>query len=65
MAHTCPHCGLNCHCNGDIDDCCFDTPETEDNCNHCDGDLDELEDDDWQGWCVICGANPCECAESI
>lgn len=23
MAHTCPECGFNCHCGGDIDDINF------------------------------------------
>lgn len=21
MSHTCPECGVTCHCHGDIDDC--------------------------------------------
>lgn len=32
MVHTCPICGTTCHCNGDIDDCCFDFDEDVDNC---------------------------------
>jgi hypothetical protein len=37
MAHTCPDCGLLCHCGGDIDDIDFgdDTPEAA-VCTHCD-----------------------------
>ena len=37
MAHTCPDCGLLCHCGGDIDDIDFgdDCPEAI-ACKHCD-----------------------------
>lgn len=34
MAHTCPDCGCECHCNGDIDDICLDTPEEMNACRH-------------------------------
>jgi len=27
MAHTCPVCGMTCHCNGDIDDICIEYEE--------------------------------------
>lgn len=43
MAHTCPECGLTCHCNGDIDDLLFDE---ETFCLHCDRDYDYGEDDE-------------------
>lgn len=50
MAHTCPECGMDCHCNGDIGDCCFDDGKEQMNCTHhldpsCCGYEDELEDD--------------------
>lgn len=37
MAHSCPNCGMACHCGGDIDDIDFgaDTPEAI-ACRHCD-----------------------------
>lgn len=35
MSHECPVCGLDCHCGGDIDDCCFNWPEYVDGCTHC------------------------------
>lgn len=43
MAHTCPDCGLACHCGGDIDDMDFgeDCPAA-DRCVHC---ADTEEDD--------------------
>lgn len=53
MAHSCPECGLLCHCNGDIDDCCFDFEEDVIRCDHCEEeDADRYEDfsedaDDW------------------
>ena len=37
MAHTCPDCGLTCHCGGDIDDIDFgDDSEEAIACTHCD-----------------------------
>ncbi len=47
MAHTCPDCGVKCHCCGDIDDLVFGV---EYGCVHCetDGDRDENDDDDWE-----------------
>jgi hypothetical protein len=48
MAHSCPECGLLCHCRGDIDDCQTDGTEAELMCEHCDGcddDPTEAEDD--------------------
>jgi hypothetical protein len=46
MAHTCPECGQQCYCNGDIDDCCFDFDEDVMNCTHCDNVEDEdIEDE--------------------
>ena len=35
MAHECPDCGYTCHCNGDIDDCCFNFEEDIVRCKHC------------------------------
>ncbi len=43
MAHTCPDCGLMCHCGGDIGDCLFDFDEDVDQCKHCP--VHALEDD--------------------
>ena len=34
MAHECPDCGMVCHCNGDIDDCCFNFEEDVMKCDH-------------------------------
>ena len=34
MAHSCPECGQQCYCNGDIDDCCNDFGIDGDNCEH-------------------------------
>lgn len=34
MAHECPECGMQCHCNGDIDDCCFNFEEDVLKCTH-------------------------------
>lgn len=44
MAHTCPICGMTCHCGGDIDDICFG--ESDEFCTHCDYDEDESDPDD-------------------
>lgn len=44
MAHTCPECGMLCHCGGDIDDICFG--EADDYCSCCDSDDDGFEDDE-------------------
>lgn len=41
MAHTCPKCGLTCHCGGDIDDLNFGA---EPYCRHCDDKDDDEED---------------------
>lgn len=46
MAHTCPECGMLCHCGGDIDDCEFDGTPEQDRCGHCDGEEDRPYDDD-------------------
>ncbi len=45
MAHTCPECGMLCHCGGDIDDLQWgdDSPEAM-GCSHwkeCEGDEDD------------------------
>ena len=34
MAHECPECGQTCYCNGDIDDCCFQSEYYYIHCNH-------------------------------
>jgi hypothetical protein len=51
MAHTCPKCGLICHCGGDIDDLVFGEDPC---CEHCDTEdewmslnYDEDEEDEW------------------
>lgn len=44
MAHTCPTCGLNCHCGGDIDDINFGVHY---GCICCDGEDDWDEDEYW------------------
>jgi hypothetical protein len=45
MAHTCPVCGMTCHCNGDIDDICLDLEEDILACTHCPEDEDDFEDE--------------------
>lgn len=35
MAHSCPECGLTCHCNGDLDDLLFAGSPEEENCTCC------------------------------
>lgn len=51
MAHSCPECGMTCHCGGDIDDINFG--ESDQYCSCCDRD-DDGEDSDW--WvCEFCG----------
>jgi hypothetical protein len=47
MAHECPHCGLYCYCGSDIDDCCHNFPEDQNNCVHC--------------VCKTCGEEPDDC----
>jgi len=47
MAHECPVCGMQCYCNGDIDDCCFSFPEYVVNCTHCTD--EDYEDDGCNG----------------
>lgn len=44
MAHSCPECGLICHCGGDIDDCCFEGTPEERACGHCP--IDGYDDDE-------------------
>jgi len=51
MGHECPVCGLQCHCNGDIDDLFLDTPEAVNRCTHCPDEddnvsVEDFEDDD-------------------
>lgn len=49
MAHSCPECGMWCHCGGDIDDIECRTAEwVYKNCDCCDG----------EGGCEYCGAGP-------
>jgi len=44
--HTCPECGLACHCCGDIDDIDVGDEEAEDHCVCCaGGETDEEEYD--------------------
>ena len=45
MAHTCPECGILCHCRGDIDDCEMDGTEEQLMCEHCDEDESPCDDD--------------------
>lgn len=44
MAHTCPTCGMLCHCNGDIDDICFG--EADEFCDCC-AEKDDMEEDEF------------------
>lgn len=44
MAHTCPTCGLRCHCSGDIDDINFGPLY---GCGHCEEDEGEENEDFW------------------
>ena len=46
MAHECPECGQLCYCNGDIDDCCFNTPYAVDHCQHF-RECEDHEDDEY------------------
>lgn len=48
MCHTCPYCGMECDCNGDIDDIDVMSPEwVAKNCEHdCDEDDYEYDPDD-------------------
>ena len=43
MTHECPECYMNCHCGGDIDDCCFNLPEYVFSCTHCPDDYEDEE----------------------
>jgi hypothetical protein len=59
MAHTCPECGMACHCNGDIDDLCLDFEDDVMACTHCDGfETDDYEEevdcDNVEGGCGCC-----------
>lgn len=47
MAHECPNCGLQCYCNGDLDDMCLNIPEAVNRCTHCpdDEEVDDFESD--------------------
>ena len=44
MAHTCPVCGMTCHCNGDIDDLCLDFEDDVMACTCCDEEYDDEDD---------------------
>lgn len=44
MAHTCPVCGITCHCNGDIDDLCLDLEDDVMACDHC----EEYEEEEYE-----------------
>lgn len=46
MAHNCPECGSLCFCNGDIDDCCLDDPNSVNRCTHCPDDAEDMQDED-------------------
>jgi NTP pyrophosphatase (non-canonical NTP hydrolase) len=53
MAHTCPVCGMTCHCNGDIDDICLDLEDVLYQvdilaCTHCPDDEDDFEEEFWE-----------------
>lgn len=63
MAHTCPDCGMTCHCNGDIDDLCLDFEDDVMACTHCydfetddfDNEFDdEFDCDTIEGGCGCC-----------
>ena len=48
MGHTCPKCGINCFCGGDIDDLIFDDTDYAWKCHHCpDEDGDDYYEDHW------------------
>jgi len=44
LAHTCPVCGMICHCNGDIDN--IDLGEFYPECTCCENEEDCHEEDD-------------------
>jgi hypothetical protein len=44
MAHTCPTCGCQCHCGGDIDDINFGELFT---CTCCEDECEGEYEDDW------------------
>ncbi len=57
MAHSCPDCGVTCHCGGDIDDCCFEGTPEERACLHCpDGAESDDEDDPNENRCPRCAS---------
>lgn len=35
MSHSCPNCGQECYCGGDIDDINMEDTEEEEGCTHC------------------------------
>jgi hypothetical protein len=62
MAHDCPICGCQCHCNGDIDDINFGEAGGYD-CSCCDEeeiDEDELNKCDWCGGCYGTHFSDCD-----
>ncbi len=66
MAHTCPVCGMTCHCNGDIDDICLDLEEDILSCIHCGEYEESLEDEfdccDFEFGCGCCPYDEPICA---
>lgn len=65
MAHECPVCYVNCHCNGDISDNCMPDTKAESNCTCChDEDVDL---DTYPGGppCSECGAKTKKEAETM
>lgn len=60
MAHHCYHCGVKCHCGGDIDDLILGEA---DHCIHCKEDADFDEDKFY--FCHTCDRpeSVCECKD--
>lgn len=48
MAHECPECGMQCYCNGDIDDMCLNTLEAINRCTHCPDDEENVLFEDFE-----------------
>ena len=47
MAHSCPECGSQCYCNGDIDDILLEGTDEEEACTCCSGGDDEDDEVDY------------------
>jgi hypothetical protein len=60
MAHTCPNCGMTCHCNGDIDDICLDD---ENDILHCICCIDRLFNDDYEDGYELDDFEDCDMVE--